>query len=176
MSEINPNNEFDDFRTPRDIFLSFDDRFEFDLDVAASDENALCPNYFTEEQDGLKQKWFGSVWCNPPYSNVEPWLTKGLAELEVKNCKYVVFLLNVDTSTRWFQELVLPFVSELNLVRGRLNFTGPHAPENMAHPKASMVAVFDQSVGDNRNTLRLLNCIDKGGMTTGMQTRLPNLY
>jgi len=171
MSEINPNNENDDFRTPRDLFSSLDDRFSFTLDAAASHDNALCPDYFTEDDDGLKQKWSGVVWCNPPYSNVEPWISKALAELEVKNCEMVVFLLNMDSSTRWFHELILPFVRELHLVRGRVSFGGPHAMNGLCNPKPSFVAVFDQQL-ENIGA-RYLTCIDTGGMPTLMQTRLP---
>lgn len=39
------------------------------LDVAAAPWNAKCQRYFTEADDGRKQKWDAkAVWCNPPYS------------------------------------------------------------------------------------------------------------
>lgn len=30
-------------------------------------------------EDGLTMQWRGRVWCNPPYSNVRPWVDKFLA-------------------------------------------------------------------------------------------------
>ena len=29
------------------------------LDVAATDDNTLCPNFFTKKQNALKQRWHG---------------------------------------------------------------------------------------------------------------------
>jgi phage N-6-adenine-methyltransferase len=169
MSEINPGNENDDFRTPRDLFTAFNDRFDFTLDVAASKQNSLCVSFFDKDTDGLKQKWTGSVWCNPPYSNPEAWLSKGLAELEVGNCETVVYLLNVDTSTRWFHDLIMPFALEVHLIKGRIQFGGPHVCDGGANPKPSMVVVFNRQF---IHTVQYLNCIDVGGMSTGKQTRL----
>ena len=32
--------------------------------------------YYTEADDGLAQPWHGTVWCNPPYSDADPWADK----------------------------------------------------------------------------------------------------
>lgn len=40
-----------------------------DLDPASSEtanETVQATNYFTEDQDGLSQRWYGNVFCNPP--------------------------------------------------------------------------------------------------------------
>lgn len=40
-----------------------------DLDPASSEtanETVQATNYFTEEQNGLAQRWSGNVFCNPP--------------------------------------------------------------------------------------------------------------
>ena len=40
---------------------------DFTLDVAASDWNHKCEEYFTMKEDGLEQEWKAdNVWCNPP--------------------------------------------------------------------------------------------------------------
>ena len=49
-----------DWESPRDIYARLDKFWKFDLDVAASDENHLCENYFTKEDDGLAQSWRGA--------------------------------------------------------------------------------------------------------------------
>ena len=49
----------DDYETPPDLFRRCDELWHFDLDAASSDKNALCENYFTAEQDALKQSWGG---------------------------------------------------------------------------------------------------------------------
>ena len=168
MSEINPQNTFDDFRTPRDLFCSFDERFHFDIDVAASDENKLCENYYTEEDDGLSHQWYGNVWCNPPYSNVKVWLHKALNELSSGRCQTVVFLLNVDTSTQYFHDIILASAQEIHLIRGRVNFEGPHVGDG-ANPKASMMVVFTNNLNPEK---QYLNTIYTDGTNTGRQTKL----
>ena len=53
----------------------------FDLDPCAflieGNPIVKTANHFiTEEQDGLKQDWFGNVFCNPPYSDLKSWMDK----------------------------------------------------------------------------------------------------
>lgn len=49
----------------------------FTLDVAAASHNTKCANYYTIEQNGLTQNWGGQrVWCNPPFSELAPWIRK----------------------------------------------------------------------------------------------------
>ena len=55
------------WETPQDFFDMLDAEFGFTLDAAADAQNHKCPCYYTREQDGLKQPWPGTVWCNPPY-------------------------------------------------------------------------------------------------------------
>ena len=49
-----------DWETPRDLFDRCDAIWRFDLDVASSDDNALCDNHFTKEDDGLGMSWGGA--------------------------------------------------------------------------------------------------------------------
>lgn len=48
------------WETPQDFFDKLNDEFHFDLDVCATPDNAKCSNFFTEEEDGLKQNWGGA--------------------------------------------------------------------------------------------------------------------
>ena len=57
----------DDWETPQELFDKLNAIYNFTLDTAASDENAKCKDYYTIKEDGLKQKWSGRVFCNPPY-------------------------------------------------------------------------------------------------------------
>ena len=65
-----------DYSTPVLFFDALDSVFHFQMDLAASPENALCPKYFTEQDDALKQLWRGTCWLNPPYGRA---LTKFVA-------------------------------------------------------------------------------------------------
>jgi hypothetical protein len=51
----------------------------FDIDVAAPPNGVPwipCNKYYTQADDGLIQPWAGLVWCNPPYSNILPWIRR----------------------------------------------------------------------------------------------------
>jgi site-specific DNA-methyltransferase (adenine-specific) len=108
-----------EWSTPDSFFKPLDDIYHFTLDVAATKENAKCANYYTEEQDGLKQPWEGVIWCNPPYgSGVLDWIKKAIS------CKNkVVMLLPVKTSNATFHDYILPN-AKITFVRGHLKFGG----------------------------------------------------
>jgi hypothetical protein len=56
--------------------------------------------------DGLAQSWAGErVWCNPPYSSIEPWLEKAWGE----DAELIVMLLPANrTEQGWWQRHVEP--------------------------------------------------------------------
>lgn len=49
----------DEWCTPQAFFDELDSEFHFDLDAAASAENAKCKRYFSKENDGLENSWEG---------------------------------------------------------------------------------------------------------------------
>ena len=66
-----------DWETPLELFEALDREFGFDLDVCATADNAKCARYYTPEQDGLKQRWEGACWMNPPYGrDIGKWIRK----------------------------------------------------------------------------------------------------
>lgn len=119
----------DDRAVPPELFDALGRRFEFTVDAAASAENARLPRYWTVEDDGLAQSWAGErIWCNPPYSNIEPWVLKAWRETEAE---LVVMLLPANrTEQRWWQELVEPHRDRggrlaVEFLPGRIRFLKP---------------------------------------------------
>lgn len=79
----------------------------WDLDVAADAESHWAPKWFDVESDGLKQRWHGRVWCNPPFSNIEPWVRKANFEVLSGNAEVAALLLPCNrTEQPWWQDLV----------------------------------------------------------------------
>lgn len=99
----------DDRWTPLNLWIPWNDRWQFTLDAAASDDNHLCDRYFTLEDDGLTQSWHGErVWCNPPYSDIPAWVSK--ARTEAHGAPLIVMMLPANrTEQRWWQEHIEPF-------------------------------------------------------------------
>ena len=134
--ELMFSSKTDLWETPKDLFDKLNKEFHFVLDVCATPENAKCEEFYTKEQDGLKQPWKGTVWCNPPYGRqIGEWVRR--AFLASVSGSTVVMLLPARTDTRWFHEYIYG-KAEIRFIRGRLKFGGS---KNSA-PFPSMVVVF----------------------------------
>jgi phage N-6-adenine-methyltransferase len=95
----------DEQTTPRWVFDGLTDIFCFNLDAAATKENALCKMYYDQHSNGLESRWGSSTWCNPPYSRgqVIQWVSKAADEyLWHENSS--LLLLQGDISTKWFRK------------------------------------------------------------------------
>lgn len=127
-----------DWSTPQELFDALDKRFQFTLDVCASDKNAKVKRYFTRELDGLGQSWGGErCWMNPPYGReIGPWVKK--ARREGERGALVVGLLPARTDTAWFHEHVYRAATEIRFLKGRLKFEGAAA----SAPFPSMIVVW----------------------------------
>jgi phage N-6-adenine-methyltransferase len=120
----------DDRQTDPGLFHVLNRRFRFTVDVVASAENAQCDRFYTVAENGLEQSWAGErVWCNPPYSDIEPWIIKAHAEA----AELVVMLLPANrTEQGWWQRQVEPYRDRSDRFRveflpGRLRFIQPGA-------------------------------------------------
>lgn len=111
----------DDHSTPQDFFNKLNEEYQFDLDVCASVENAKCPNFFTKENDALKQDWKGTCWMNPPYGrDIINWMQKAYNEHK-KNKNTIVCLVPVRTDTNWWHSYV-EGKAKVKFIKGRLKF------------------------------------------------------
>jgi len=136
------SSETDLWYTPQDFFEELDAEFHFALDVCATPDNAKCSRYFTEEQDGLRQRWSGVCWMNPPYGReIGTWMAKAWWAAE-KGEATVVCLVPARTDTAWWHDYAMK--GEIRFVRGRLKFGG--AQFNAPFPSA--VVIFKPSCGE----------------------------
>ena len=119
-----------DCKTPHELYRQLNEEFNFTFDP--------CP--LNPEFNGLNIDWYGRVFVNPPYNNIPKWLEKAHRELEKGNCEVVVFLLPVDTSTRWFHDYIIG-QAEIRFIKGRLRFYNDRPA-----PFASMVVIFRKEV------------------------------
>jgi phage N-6-adenine-methyltransferase len=128
----------EEWSTPDDFYQELHKEFQFELDPAATKENAKCPRYFTKETNGLAQEWAPlRTFCNPPYGRgvTGKWVEK--AHQEWLRSATVVLLLPARTDTKWFHDFILG-KAEVRFVRGRLKFGD--SPNSAPFP--SMVVVY----------------------------------
>lgn len=146
------------WQTPRFLFDYYDKRFGFTCDVAASCENALVESFYTEEDDSLTQSWFVRNWCNPPFSNITPWINKSIAEMAEGNL--TVMLLPADTSVKWFK-LAFNNCTECHFISGRLSFINAETQKPVSgNNKGSVVFIFDP----NSPVKQSVHLIDRDSM------------
>ena len=138
----------DTWATPPEVFRKLDNEFKFAFDVCAQHETAKCPEYWTIEDDALSKDWakdtsqlFGrSLWCNPPYSKIGPWVQKAIEAQ--KNGVGTVMLVMCDPSVKWFADAI-QYASEIRyIVNGRLAFLNNGVPQK-GNNKGSVIFVFD---------------------------------
>lgn len=146
----------DDWTTPRQFFDALNSEFHFDIDGAATKQNALCAKYYGIDDggrgkpeclgDALHGPWAirSSIFINPPYSMCKEFMAKAAHERE-HNHVTSALLVPARTDTKWFHQYVWdekenaprPNVS-VRFIKGRLKFGGG---TNSA-PFPSMVVIF----------------------------------
>ncbi len=138
----------DDWQTPPDLYLRLHDEFDFDIDLAADADSALCSLWYGPGspigEDALVEPWWPITgWCNPPYTRGAEFVKK--AALAAREGATTVLLVPARTDTVWFhgcvwdQELHRPRPGvETRFLKGRLKFVG--AKDGAPFP--SLIVVF----------------------------------
>lgn len=96
----------DEWYTPRWWYDPLAAIFPFELDVCASAESAKCARYYDIYANGLIQPWDRPWFCNPPYSNIPPWI--GAALRAARAGVPGVMLLPAWTDREWWQDSIEP--------------------------------------------------------------------
>ena len=105
------------YETPPELLEAIKRRFgKLAWDLAATEENAKAPNYFTPEEDSLKEDWstlVGTAYLNPPFGSMVPWARKCASVRD--RTGWTLLLCPSSTGAGWFQEHIVPhgFVLEL---------------------------------------------------------------
>jgi hypothetical protein len=100
-----------------------------DLDPASCDvaqKTVQAKHFYTKEQDGLTQPWFGKVFCNAPYSHptLDRYVTRLIDKYQIGNVIEAILLVNNMTDAKWFHE-AMAACSAFCLWRGRIKFENP---------------------------------------------------
>lgn len=84
---------------------------QIDTDPASSElanKTVMANVFFDENQNGLLQKWAGSVWLNPPYSQpqIVDFISMAIEKYKKQEISQCCVLVNNATETKWFQEIL----------------------------------------------------------------------
>lgn len=142
----------DQHATPRALAAGCVELYRLDLDVCADKHNAVVPQYFDAEADGLKAYvrglWKGRrVWCNPPYGRgIGDWV-ESCASAPYESLlapEIAVMLLPARTDTAWWHEFIWNLHANTwrpgvrgTFFRGRLKFG--NAKNSAPFPSALVV-------------------------------------
>lgn len=134
----------DEWRTPPFVFDWASQYYPFDIDLCATSKNALCKKYFTKEQDCLAQSWhergiFG--FCNPPYSNIGPFLEKAIDERD--HGFHTAFLIPTPNGERYFHDHIFGQASKIIFITGRISFLTPGGKEQSGNPRGSCFVLYE---------------------------------
>jgi phage N-6-adenine-methyltransferase len=116
----------DEWGTPPEIIERVRTFYGGQIDCdPASNETAQrvvrATQYYTKEQDGLKQEWRGNTFLNGPYSRVVPFVNKLIDEYSAGHATEVIALTNAAIGTEWFNVL-LAAAARACILRDRLRF------------------------------------------------------
>lgn len=95
------------------------------------------PAYYDGKADGLRQTWAGGrVWCNPPFSDIEPWIERAWDS----HAELVVMMIPATrTDQPFWQKWVEPHRDKrwsnwdfrTRFLPGRIRFGHPGNPEGV---------------------------------------------
>jgi hypothetical protein len=96
MNVYTTTKKHDDIATPPELLSVLNQEFHFDCDPAP----------FKSKIDGLSPNviWGRMSYVNPPYSNIRPWLERGVQEL--KSGRSSLFLIPLRPGTSVWREII----------------------------------------------------------------------
>ena len=134
MPTQKPGRSFQAYRTPVDFLTAVRHRLgivDFDIDLAADEDNAVCDLYYDVECDGLKQPWkVGDGWnfCNPEFGDIAPWVYRACLlsqQPPYGDASRTAVLVPASTGSLWWANYVHR-QCQILLLRPRLSFDGKH--------------------------------------------------
>jgi phage N-6-adenine-methyltransferase len=149
MKNNNPSLR-DEWRTPFWLFKYARLLHALNRDAACNKKNALLPPVAPRYGDALTVEWSGRIWCNPPYSNISPWIDKAF-----ESGAYVVMLIPSPNGEERYRRL-MEDAFEISIV-GRVGFINAAGKEVKGNPRGSSLFIIgDTSPGEGRRI-----CVDR---------------
>lgn len=132
-------NTTDEWYTPKELIDSLG---EFDLDPCAPVKPLwiTAKNMYDKKMDGLKQKWEGRVWLNPPYSR--PLIELFMKKMAEHNNGIALLFNRLDSVM--MQEVVLKKATSMKILRKRIRFYRPDGTQGGSPGCGSILFAFGE--------------------------------
>lgn len=143
-----PKEERDSWRTPKYLFRYANDIVGgFDYDTACTEHNCLATPVWAgnEDQNALTATWSGKLWCNPPYSDIKPWITKS-----IESGVTVVMLIPSPNGESYYEDLILNSL-EISII-GRIAFINAEGKAIGGNTRGSSLFI----INDERKGQRII--------------------
>lgn len=105
---------------------------QFEIDVAASEENKRCNHFLSESDDSLSTNWkFGSlrsVWCNPPFSRKVEFIKKAYDE---RHNALICMMLPYEPCTKWWRDNIDGKATVVYVPDGRYSYCHPETGKSV---------------------------------------------
>ena len=124
-----------------------------DLDPASfakANEFVEAERYFTERDDGLKQRWGGRVWLNPPYTRaiLGAFVDRLIEHLDSRQVTQALLLVNNSTDADFFHRALNHAVA-FCLLAGRVRFhLADGSPTRGSPIQGQVILYFSAEIDD----------------------------
>ena len=123
-AKLSMSNDY--WRTPDWLYSYCSNLFgPFDVDLAASEQNTKCARFIDEATNALitRSRDYGSNgFCNPPYSNLPPWLIKAKYENSIHKFNSTWILPTFNDEIHWLDNVFHSAASHVINIYGRVAF------------------------------------------------------
>ena len=160
-----------------------------DLDPAScalANEVVKATRYYTQEDDGLTQDWYGNIWLNPPYGSIDvvkrgragqqgvakPFIFKAIQGYEQGTITQAIVCVTTDTDAKWFLplwEYLICFADH------KVHFYRPGLP-NMGQFFGTSFVYLGKNVQAFIDTFRAFGPIAKAIAWPRRETEQPRLW
>lgn len=141
-----PGRSKQDYGTPPEFLAAVKKRIGinyFDWDLAASEQNTVAADFYTEAEDALAMSWKtgdGWNWLNPPFTRIGDW-ARLAHEYAVQDGVQTAVLIPAAVGSNWWRDWVHGKAAVLFL-NPRLTFVGCKDP----YPKDCALLLYGPEI------------------------------
>lgn len=154
-TNIKPKNKnaFDrnSWATPQYLFYWLNYDWDFEIDLCADRYNYKCDRWIGIEDDSLTEDWhkLASIgFCNPPYSNIKPWVKK--AVIEARQGFTTIMLIPTPNGESYYKD-IFNNANSITFINGRIAFYNPKEQKYISgNTRGSCVVEFGGGINSSK--------------------------